>query len=46
MRGIMEIAMPFKILNKLEAGSMPCDGAWPEKDIETFRQRIKNGKHA
>lgn len=32
------------ILSKLEAGSMPCDGAWPEKDVETFRQWIKGGK--
>lgn len=32
------------ILNRLEAGTMPCDGAWPEKDIETFRQWIKDGK--
>ena len=32
------------ILGKLEAGSMPCDGAWPQKDVETFRQWIKGGK--
>ena len=32
------------ILGRLESGSMPCDGAWPEKDIETFRQWIKGGK--
>jgi hypothetical protein len=32
------------ILKVLEAGAMPCDGAWPEKDIETFRQWIKDGK--
>lgn len=32
------------ILNRLEAGTMPCDGAWPEKDVETFRQWIKDGK--
>lgn len=33
------------ILKRLAAGEMPCDGAWPEKDIETFRQWIKDGKH-
>ena len=32
------------ILNRLEAGAMPCDGAWPEKDIQTFRRWIKDGK--
>ncbi len=32
------------ILNRLDAGSMPCDGPWPVKDIETLRQWIKDGK--
>jgi len=32
------------ILNRLAAGDMPCDAAWPEKDVETFRQWIKDGK--
>ena len=32
------------ILKRLAAGEMPCDGAWPEKDIETFRKWIKDGK--
>ena len=32
------------ILTILEAGKMPCDGAWPEKDVGTFRQWIEDGK--
>ena len=32
------------ILIRLEGGDMPCDGAWPEKDVETFRQWIRDGK--
>jgi hypothetical protein len=32
------------ILERLEAGDMPCDGAWPAKDVESFRQWISDGK--
>jgi hypothetical protein len=32
-----------RILSKLQI-DMPCDGLWPEKDVETFRQWIKDGK--
>lgn len=32
------------ILERLETGDMPCDGAWPDTDIETFRQWIRDGK--
>jgi hypothetical protein len=32
------------ILERLEAGDMPCDGAWPAEDIATFRQWISDGK--
>jgi hypothetical protein len=32
------------ILSRLADGDMPCDGAWPNKDVETFRQWIKDGK--
>jgi hypothetical protein len=31
------------ILGVLEGGSMPCDGAWPEDDIETFRSWTQAG---
>ena len=30
------------ILARLEAGTMPCDGAWPDEQVETFR-RWKDG---
>jgi len=33
-----------KILSRLEAGSMPCDGAWQKKDIDKFRQWMTDGK--
>jgi hypothetical protein len=31
------------ILGVLESGSMPCDGAWPEDDVETFRSWAQAG---
>jgi hypothetical protein len=33
-----------QILERLEAGDMPCDGAWPPGQIETFRKWIADGK--
>jgi hypothetical protein len=33
-----------RILARLEAGDMPCDGAWPPEQIETFRKWIADGK--
>ena len=35
-----------EILKRLEAGDMPCDGAWPAKDVELFRRWIADGKLA
>ena len=35
-----------QILKRLEAGDMPCDGAWPAKNIELFRRWIADGKLA
>jgi CDGSH-type Zn-finger protein/truncated hemoglobin YjbI/ferredoxin len=32
------------ILERLEAGSMPCDGAWPPERIAAFRAWIAGGK--
>jgi hypothetical protein len=32
------------ILARLEDGSMPCDGAWPEAQIELFRDWVEGGK--
>lgn len=31
------------ILSRLEAGDMPCDGAWPVENIEKFRTWIAEG---
>jgi len=32
------------ILERLEDGSMPCDGAWPEEQIELFGSWVTGGK--
>ena len=32
------------ILKRLEAGDMPCDGAWPAAQLEMLRQWIADGK--
>ena len=32
------------ILDVLEAGSMPCDGAWPQANVDLFRSWTENGK--
>ena len=31
------------ILGKVAAGSMPCDGAWPQAQVELFRRWIEDG---
>jgi len=32
------------ILDRLEIGDMPCDGAWPAENVELFGQWIADGK--
>jgi hypothetical protein len=32
------------ILDRLERGTMPCDGAWPEEKVNLFRRWIESGK--
>jgi hypothetical protein len=32
-----------EILSRLEDGSMPCDGAWPEEQLERFREWMDAG---
>jgi hypothetical protein len=32
------------ILDRLEAGTMPCDGAWPKGQVDLFRRWIDGGK--
>jgi hypothetical protein len=34
------------ILEKLQAGAMPCDGAWPAEQVAVFRRWIDAGKPA
>ena len=34
------------ILKRLEDGSMPCDSAWPEEQVTTFRQWVDAGMPA
>jgi hypothetical protein len=34
------------ILARLEAGTMPCDGAWPHDKLDVFRQWIASGMPA
>ncbi len=31
------------ILERLQDGDMPCDGAWPEEQIELFRRWVNAG---
>ena len=31
---------------RLEEGSMPCDGAWPDDHVQLFKQWIEDGKQA
>jgi len=32
------------ILERLRAGTMPCDGAWPDAQIAVFQRWTDNGK--
>ena len=32
------------ILARLRAGSMPCDGAWPEDQVDLFERWIESGE--
>jgi hypothetical protein len=34
------------ILARLEGGSMPCDGAWPAQQVDTFRRWMEGGMAA
>ena len=31
-----------EILKRLEAGTMPCDGAWPDERVSVFRRWIES----
>ena len=32
------------ILGRLEDGSMPCDGAWPQAQVDLFQRWSESGK--
>ena len=34
------------IVGALRSGKMPCDGAWPASQVETFQRWIDTGKPA
>jgi hypothetical protein len=38
------VAHADNILSRLEAGDMPCDGAWPPEKVALFAQWISDGK--
>jgi hypothetical protein len=38
------VAQADNILSRLEAGDMPCDGAWPPEKVALFAQWISDGK--
>jgi hypothetical protein len=40
------VANKDAILDQLAAGSMPCDAAWPEEQVEVFRTWIAEGTPA
>ena len=33
-----------KILERVRAGTMPCDGAWPKEQVDAFQSWIDAGK--
>jgi hypothetical protein len=40
------VAHKDAILAQLAAGDMPCDGAWPEEQVELFRDWATGGTSA
>jgi hypothetical protein len=32
------------ILARLQAGTMPCDGAWPRAQVDLFQRWVESGK--
>jgi hypothetical protein len=35
-----------KILDRVRAGTMPCDGAWPEDRVELLARWVESGEAA
>jgi len=40
------VANKDAILDQVAAGSMPCDGAWPDERVDVFRSWIADGTPA
>jgi hypothetical protein len=34
------------IHERLQAGTMPCDGAWPEERVDAFKRWMESGRQA
>ena len=34
------------IIERLEEGTMPCDGAWPDEQVELFKRWVSAGSPA
>jgi hypothetical protein len=32
------------ILGRLKAGTMPCDGAWPQQQVDLFQRWVESSK--
>jgi hypothetical protein len=32
------------ILARLQEGTMPCDGGWPQSQVDLFQRWVENGK--
>jgi hypothetical protein len=35
-----------RILARLQAGTMPCDGAWPPEQVDVFKRWVDSGTPA
>jgi hypothetical protein len=33
-----------RIFERLRRGSMPCDGAWPQQQVDMFERWVRGGK--
>ncbi len=40
------VANADAILGSLRSGQMPCDGAWPDADVDKLQQWVELGKPA
>lgn len=40
------VAHAQDILARLQKGDMPCDGGWPNADVDKFKQWIADGRQA